>query len=124
MFAFTSALNKVSSAMGTLGFVTPENPDSPEPFNPTPVPTEGGGGVVTPNSYYTTNNQQTTTTSGDVDNSVTFQSGAIVIQANGTSPEEADRLANEIMERIARRKTLDNMAKYKDVNYENPEFAY
>lgn len=121
---FTSALNKVSSAMGTLGFVTPENPDSPEPFNPTPVPTEGGGGVVTPNSYYTTNNQQTTTTGGDVDNSVTFQSGAIVIQANGTSPEEADRLANEIMERIARRKKLDNMAKYKDVNYENPEFAY
>ena len=46
------------------------------------------------------------------------------IQANGTSPEEADRLANEIMERIARRKKLDNMAKYKDVNYENPEFAY
>lgn len=121
---FTSALNKVSSTMGTLGFVTPENPDSPEPFNPTPVPTEGGGGVVTPNSYYTTNNQQTTTTGGDVDNSVTFQSGAIVIQANGTSPEEADRLANEIMERIARRKKLDNMAKYKDVNYENPEFAY
>ena len=121
---FTSALNKVSSAMGTLGFVTPENPDSPEPFNPTPVPTEGGGGVVTPNSYYTTNNQQTTTTGGDVDNSVTFQSGSIVIQANGTSPEEADRLANEIMERIARRKKLDNMAKYKDVNYENPEFAY
>lgn len=121
---FTSALNKVSSAMGTLGFVTPENPDSPEPFNPTPVPTEGGGGVVTPNSYYTTNNQQTTTTGGDVDNSVTFQSGAIVIQANGTSPEEADRLANEIMERIARRKKLDNMAKYKDVNYESPEFAY
>lgn len=121
---FTSALNKVSSAMGTLGFVTPENPDSPEPFNPTPVPTEGGGGVVTPNSYYTTNNQQTTTTGGDVDNSVTFQSGAIVIQANGTSLEEADRLANEIMERIARRKKLDNMAKYKDVNYENPEFAY
>ena len=121
---FTSALNKVSSAMGTLGFVTPENPDSPEPFNPTPVPTEGGGGVVTPNSYYTTNNQQTTTTGGDVDNSVTFQSGAIVIQANGTSPEEADRLANEIMERIARRKKLDNMAKYKDVNYKNPEFAY
>lgn len=121
---FTSALNKVSSAMGTLGFVTPENPDSPEPFNPTPVPTEGGGSVVTPNSYYTTNNQQTTTTGGDVDNSVTFQSGAIVIQANGTSPEEADRLANEIMERIARRKKLDNMAKYKDVNYESPEFAY
>lgn len=121
---FTSALNKVSSAMGTLGFVTPENPDSPEPFNPTPVPTEGGGGVVTPNSYYTTNNQQTTTTGGDVDNSITFQSGAIVIQANGTSPEEADRLANEIMERIARRKKLDNMAKYKDVNYESPEFAY
>lgn len=123
---FTSALSGVKSALSTLGVISPENPESPEPFNPKPQPVAGGGGgYTTPNNYITnTNTQQTTTREGDIDNSVVFEAGSIVVQPQGTSDEEAERFAELIMEKIERKQKLRNMAKYKDVNYQEPEFAY
>ena len=98
--------------------------DSPEPFKPTPTPPTDGGSPVVPGNYYTNNNTQTTTQGGDTDNSVTFNSGAIVIQANGASEAEAERLADLIMDKIARRQQIKKMAHYKNINAPDPELAY
>ena len=126
---FTSALTSVSSAMGALGVISPEGPtlddNNPEGFNPTPVMNDGGGGATTiPGNYYTNNtSQQTTTQEGDVDNSVTFNSGAIVIQASGSSEEEAERLADLIMEKIARKQQIKRLTNYKSIT-PDPSLAY
>lgn len=61
--------------------------------------------------YMTTNNS-TSNVTGDTDNSVTFESGAIQITANNSSAEEAERLAKKIMELIKRQKQLDGMMSY------------
>ena len=123
--AFTSALGGISSAVSSLTPFLPEvSVDSPEPFKPTPTPTNSGSPVI-PGNYYTNNNtQQTTTQGGDVDNSVTFNSGAIVIQANGASEAEAERLADLIMDKIARKQQIKKMAHYKNINAPDPELAY
>lgn len=123
--AFTSALSGISSAVSSLTPFLPEvSVDSPEPFKPTPTPTDSGSPVI-PGNYYTNNNtQQTTTQGGDIDNSVTFNSGAIVIQANGASEAEAERLADLIMDKIARKQQIKKMAHYKNINAPDPELAY
>lgn len=123
--AFTSALGGISSAVSSLTPFLPEvSVDSPEPFKPTPTPTDSGSPVI-PGNYYTNNNtQQTTTQGGDTDNSVTFNSGAIVIQANGASEAEAERLADLIMDKIARKQQIKKMAHYKNINAPDPELAY
>ena len=123
--AFTSALSGISSAVSSLTPFLPEvSVDSPEPFKPTPTPPTDGGSPVVPGNYYTNNNTQTTTQGGDTDNSVTFNSGAIVIQANGASEAEAERLADLIMDKIARRQQIKKMAHYKNINAPDPELAY
>ena len=75
------------------------------------------------NSYtntYSTGNYLTKTTnntkSGDVDNSVVFQSGAIVIQANGCSEAEAERLATIIMKKIERKRQINNLTNYRAIS--------
>ena len=98
--------------------------DTTEPFKPVPTPTGGGDSPTVPGSYYTTNTQTSTTQQGDVDNSVTFNAGAIVIHANGTSESEAERLAELIMDKIARKQQIKKMTHYKDVNAPDPELAY
>ena len=123
--AFTSALSGISSAVSSLTPFLPEvSVDSPEPFKPTPTPPTDGGSPVVPGNYYTNNNMQTTTQGGDTDNSVTFNSGAIVIQANGASEAEAERLADLIMDKIARKQQIKKMAHYKNINAPDPELAY
>lgn len=123
--AFTSALSGISSAVSSLTpFLLEVSVDSPEPFKPTPTPPTDGGSPVVPGNYYTNNNTQTTTQGGDTDNSVTFNSGAIVIQANGASEAEAERLADLIMDKIARRQQIKKMAHYKNINAPDPELAY
>ena len=47
------------------------------------------------------------------DDSVHFHAGAIVVQANGASEAEAERLANLIMEKIERKKRRKALATYK-----------
>lgn len=123
--AFTSALGGISSAVSSLNPFLPEvNVDSPEPFNPTPTPPVDGGSPVVPGTYYTNNNETTTTQGGDTDNSVTFNAGAIVIQAQGTSEAEAERLADLIMDKIARKQQIRKMTHYKNINAPDPELAY
>lgn len=46
------------------------------------------------------------------DDSVHFHAGAIVVQANGASEVEAERLANLIMEKIERKKRRKALATY------------
>lgn len=123
---FTSALTGVASAMGSVPRFIPESdPDNPEPFIPTPSPNGDGGSPVIPGNYYTTNSNTTQTTQeGNVDNSVVFQSGAIVIQANGASEQEAERLAERIMEIIERKRQLNNMTHYKTAKGSDLELAY
>lgn len=62
------------------------------------------------NSYMTNNNNTSSNTT--MDNSVTFEQGAIVIQATGSAPEDAEKLANEIMKIIKRKKELEDMTNY------------
>ena len=64
------------------------------------------------NGGYMTTNNSTSNITGDTDNSVTFESGAIQITANNSSAEEAERLAKKIMELIKRQKQLDGMMSY------------
>lgn len=122
---FTSALTGVASAMGSVPRFIPEgDPDNPEPFIPTPSPNGDGGSPIIPGNYYTTNSNTQTTQEGNVDNSVVFQSGAIVIQANGASEQEAERLAERIMELIERKRQLNNMTHYKTAKGSDLELAY
>ena len=71
-------------------------------------------------SYHNTTNTSTyitrtssNTSSGDVDNSVTFEKGSIIIQANGCSDAEAERLANLIIKKIERKKQIKDLTQYK-----------
>lgn len=64
------------------------------------------------NQYMTSNVTNNTTTSGDTDNSVTFNEGAIQINCQNASEEEALRMAKIIMEYIKRQKELDKMLAY------------
>lgn len=64
------------------------------------------------NYMTTTNNTQSQVIEGNTDNSVTFQAGAIQINAQNTSDEEALRLAQKIMEYINRQNQLRQMMNY------------
>lgn len=73
-------------------------------------------------SYHNTTNTSTyitrtssNTSSGDVDNSVTFEKGSIIIQANGCSDAEAERLANLIIKKIERKKQIKDLTQYKSL---------
>lgn len=93
------------------------NSDDSTVLYPTTTTTSYGGDSYnnTSNSstYITRNNS--TTSSGDVDNSVVFEKGSIVIQANGCSDAEAERLANLIIKKIERKKQIKNLSKYKSI---------
>ena len=62
--------------------------------------------------YYTTNNSETKTEQYDVDNSITFNEGAIQLNVQNATEEEAIRLAKKIMEYIKRQRELDKMLAY------------
>ena len=62
--------------------------------------------------YMTNNSTSNTTYQGDTDNSVTFNQGAIQLNVQNASEEEALRLAKKIMEYIKRQKELDRMVAY------------
>lgn len=86
----------------------------------------GGGNLVPTNSnqynttnqgdtnqrYMTNNSTNNTTYQGDTDNSITFNQGAIQLNVQNASEEEAIRLAKKIMEYIKRQKELDKMLAY------------
>ena len=60
-------------------------------------------------SNTTTNN---TTQQGNVDNSVHFEQGSIVINCQNASEEEAERMAKKIIELIKRQRQIDGMMSY------------
>lgn len=65
------------------------------------------------NQRYLTNNSNTSTTyEGDTDNSIIFNEGAIQVNVQNASDEEAFRLAKKILEYIKRQKELDRMMCY------------
>lgn len=62
--------------------------------------------------YLTNNSTNSTTYQGDTDNSVTFNQGAIQLNVQNATEEEAIRLAKKIMEYIKRQRELDRMTAY------------
>lgn len=62
--------------------------------------------------YFTNNNTANNTYEGDTDNSVVFNQGAIQINCQNASEEEALRMAKKIMEFIQRQKELKGMLVY------------
>lgn len=65
------------------------------------------------NQHYMTNSSTSNTTyQGDTDNSVVFSDGAIQLNVQNASEEEAIRLAKKIMEYIKRQRELDRMTAY------------
>lgn len=85
-----------------------------------PVVGNGGGGVNTYNTRnYNTGDyltkSSTVTKERNVDNSVVFQSGAIVIHTSGVSEAEAERFAQLIMRKIERARQIKNMNNYRAI---------
>lgn len=62
--------------------------------------------------YLTSNSTANTTYEGDTDNSIVFNAGAIQVNVQNASDEEAYRLAKKIIEYISRQKELDRMMSY------------
>lgn len=63
-------------------------------------------------SYLTNNNTSNNTYEGDTDNSIVFNQGAIQVNVQNASEEEAMRMAQKIMEYIKRQRELDKMTSY------------
>ena len=78
-----------------------------------PIPIETGRNQTINNSNRGTNN---------IDNSVTFASGAIVVNVQNASEEEAERLANSIMDKIAWKQRIEAIRNYTDLSNETPVF--
>ena len=68
--------------------------------------------TVSEDRYMTSNVTNNNTKTGDTDNSVNFAEGAIQINCQNASEEEALRMAKVIMEYIKRQKELDKMLAY------------
>ena len=60
----------------------------------------------------TTNNNTTQTIQGDTDNSIVFNEGAIQLNVQNATEEEAIRMAKIILEYIKRQRQLDKMLSY------------
>lgn len=80
-------------------------------------PVNFSSGSITPtlgntNSYMTTSNNSGDTYEGDTDNSVVFNAGAIQINCQNASDEEALRMAKKIIAIIKRQDQIDKMTHY------------
>lgn len=69
-------------------------------------------GGVSSDKYMTSNVSNTNSSVANNDYSVTFAEGAININCQNASPEEAQRMAKDIMQYIKRQNELDKMLKY------------
>lgn len=96
----------------------------PDVIASTPTPTSNNvSNQNTRNTYATTNNNQSTNKTQKVDNSITFNSGSIVINVAKATEAEADKFANLIIEKIRRKQQLDNMTHYRGLNNPSESFA-
>lgn len=80
-------------------------------------PVNFASGTTTPNysngtNYMTTNNNSGDTYEGNTDNSVVFNAGAIQINCQNASDEEALRMAKKIIAIIKRQDQIDKMTHY------------
>lgn len=81
------------------------------------IPTISSGNLQTVNNNNNLNKGNT-----KIDNSVTFGSGSIVVNVQNASEEEAERLANSIMEKISWKQKIEAMRNYADLGAETPVF--
>lgn len=78
--------------------------------------------VSTPVSSGTSQTVNSSKGNTNIDNSVTFASGSIILNVRNASEEEAERLANSIMEKISWKQKLETMRNYADLGNEVPVF--
>ena len=103
-----SLASMLSSRISITPTVTPTSVD-------TSSASVGGTSVITKNVNNNTsniNNTNTSTTSGNVDNSVHFEAGSIVIQAKDFSNSEAEEFVKLIISKIKRQREIDKMLQY------------
>jgi len=74
--------------------------------------------VSTGNSQVVNNSRGNT----KIDNSVTFASGSIVVNVQNASEEEAERLANSIIEKISWKQKMEAIRNFTDLDNEIPVF--
>lgn len=66
--------------------------------------------------YMTTNQGGVSTDNSQYDQRVVFEEGAIVLNVKSATEEEAERFAEMVMERIKRKRELENMRNYQPVH--------
>lgn len=81
-------------------------------FVPTDSSNVTNNATTSEDSYMTSNVTNNNNSTGDTDNSITFAEGAIQINCQSASEEEALKMAKTIMEYIKRQKELDKMLAY------------
>ena len=79
---------------------------------------------MTPTPILSGSNQNINNSKGNtnIDNSVTFASGSIIVNVQNASEEEAERLAKSIMDKISWKQKLETMRNYADLGAEVPVF--
>lgn len=108
-----------------LGTTTSLSTGQVKSINPKPVPSNPQPkGNVSPPPLISNSSNTSNADYSQTDNSVTFSAGAIVINVANATEAEAERLAELVMRKIQRKQQLNRMSNYKDINYQQPEFAY
>lgn len=113
--------NSISSVVSTL---TSNVATNSTPTTSTFIPSNSNMGrtdnsVTNSQEYITRSDNSKVVNQGDDNSSVVFSQGSIVIHTNG-SEKDAEKLAEIIMEKIKRKKQIENMTNYR--NYDDPEF--
>ena len=112
--AFSYLASKVQSVVSATPSVVSGTPINNVTENQilTPTPISSGNSQTIKNSRGNTN----------IDNSVTFESGSIIVNVQNASEEEAERLANTIMDKISWKQKLETMRNFADLGAEIPVF--
>lgn len=108
-----------------LGTTTSLSTGQVKSINPKPVPSNPQPkGNVSPPPLVSNSSSTSNADYSQTDNSITFSAGAIVVNVANATEAEAERFAELIMRKIQRKQQLNRMNNYKDINYQQPEFAY
>ena len=112
--AFSYLASKVQSAVSA----------TPNVVNGNPINNVTENKILTPTPILSGSNQNINNSKGNtnIDNSVTFASGSIIVNVQNASEEEAERLAKSIMDKISWKQKLETMRNYADLGAEVPVF--
>ena len=91
------------------------NSSTPQPVTPVSTSNNVSNNNITKNVTNNTTSSVTNNAGGSTDNSVHFEAGSIVIQAESFSSAEAEKFAKMIMDKIKRQKEINSMLKYQSV---------